>query len=126
MTAGLNLATQIWRFSFTNDDDVGGAVPSGTMVYENIQGRRVEEPDYKMQSLFQGLESERLHFFMLYPATIVILENDELYIQNPPNHWDYHQWFRVMQIKRVGFHPDDPRGYILVACKRSVESHGIQ
>jgi hypothetical protein len=125
VVAGLNFSCQVWRFNYI-DDSVGGAVPSGTMVYDNVQARRIERPSYKMLAGMQGLESERYELFELYPATIIVLENDEITITNPPNHWDYHQWFRVMQIKRVGFHPSDPRGYLFCSCKRSVEAHAIQ
>ena len=125
MTAGITMQVSVTRFTYT-DDEGGGSVPSGTCVYQNLSARRIEHPDYKLLNLTAGQESERMHLFHLYPASITLCENDELQIINPPNHWDYHQWFRVLQVKRVGFHPLDPRGYILCTCKRSVESHAIQ
>jgi hypothetical protein len=130
LTAGLNLFVSVTRFQYF-DDDIGGSIPSGTMVYQNIAARQIDHLIAYRQNAFllageQGLETEKLKLFALYPATIDLRENDELQIINPPNHWNYQNYFRVIQVLRVGFHPSDPRGYILCSCKRSVEAHAIQ
>jgi hypothetical protein len=130
MVAGLNLTIAVFRFVYI-DDDVGGSVPSGTLVYQNISARRIDHLIAFRKNAFleageQGLETDRTNLFALYPATMDVRENDELQITNPPNNWDYHNYFRVIQVMRVGFHPSDPRGYILCSCKRSVEAHAIQ
>jgi hypothetical protein len=130
VVAGLNLTVAVFRFIFF-DDDVGGSVPSGTMVYQNVPARRIDHLIAYRKNAFlaegeQGLETDRLNLFELYPATMDVRENDEIQITNPPNNWDYQNYFRVLQVMRVGFHPADPRGYILCSCKRSVEAHAIQ
>jgi hypothetical protein len=130
MVAGLNLVVSIWRFIDT-DDSVGGSVPSGTTVYKNVQGRRIDHlvnirkiPQLEAQQ--QGLESGRYNLFELQPATIDVRENDEIQITNPPNNWDYLHYFRVISIMREGYHPNDRRGILLCSCRRSVQAHGIQ
>jgi hypothetical protein len=130
MPAGLNLTVSVWRFTYT-DDSVGGSVPSGTMVYDNVQGRRIDHLVHirripQLASDMQGIESGRLNLYELYPSTIDIRENDEIQITNPPNHWDYHNYYRVINVMRVGYHPNDPRGYVLISTSRSVEAHAIQ
>ena len=130
MVAGLNLTVAIWRFIDT-DDSVGGSVPSGTMVYKNVQGRRIDHLVHirkipQLEAQQQGLESGRYNLFELQPATIDVRENDEIQITNPPNNWDYLHYFRVISIMREGYHPADRRGIRLCSCRRSVQAHGIQ
>ena len=130
MTAGLNLSVAVWRFSY-QDDSVGGSVPSGTMIYQNLNARRIDHLVHirripVLALLMQGAEAERYNLFELYPSTIDVRENDEIQITNPPNNWDYHNFFRIISIMREGYHPEDPRGFLLCSCKRSVISHAIQ
>ena len=80
MVAGLNLVVSIWRFIDT-DDSVGGSVPSGTTVYKNVQGRRIDHLVHirkipQLEAQQQGLESGRYNLFELQPATIDVREND--------------------------------------------------
>jgi hypothetical protein len=130
MTAGLNLEVKIWRFQYW-DDSVGGSVPSGTTIYQNLQARRIDHliayrKNADLAMMMEGLETGRTSLFELYPATIDVRENDEIQITNPPNNWDYHNFFRVIGIMREGYHPQDPRGFLLCSCRRSVEAHAIQ
>lgn len=131
MVAGLNLKVIIWRFVETTDDDVGGSVPSGTMVYQNVSGRRIDHLVHihripVLEADQQGLEAGRYNLFELQPAIMDIRENDEIQITNPPNNWDYLQYFRVISVMREGYHPNDRRGVILCSTKRVVRAHGIQ
>jgi hypothetical protein len=131
MVAGLNLSCAVWRWTDVTDDDVGGAVPSGTMVYQNVQARRIDHLVHirripVLEADQQGLESGRYNLFELQPATMDVKENDEIQITNPPNNWDYLKYFRVISVMREGYHPNDSRGILLVSCRRSVRAHGIQ
>jgi hypothetical protein len=130
MPAGLNLKVNVWRYTET-DDDVGGSVPSGTMIYQNASGRRINRLFHLryvpgMESVAQGIESGKFDLFELCPATMGVIENDEIEIVNPPNNWDCGKRFRVISIMREGYHPADPRGTIAVSCKRSTIAHAIQ
>ena len=130
MAAGLNLNVDIWRFTYF-DDDVGGAVPSGTMTYHNVHSRRIDRllrsrklPELTLDD--QGLETQRYNLFMLFPSTLDVRENDEITIISPPNHPDIGKFFRVITLAREGYHPSDPRGYLIVSTRRSVIAHVIQ
>jgi len=130
MVAGLNFRVDVLRF-VDQDDDVGGASPSGTMVYHNAQGRRIDHLVHirripQLEAQQQGLESGRFNLFELQPATMDVRENDEIRIINPPNNWDYLNYFRVISVMREGYSPSDRRGILLCSCRRSVQAHGIQ
>lgn len=130
MPAGLNIWVNVWRFSYFDDED-GGSVPSGTVVFANLPSRRIDRllrsrklPELDM--LDQGLETTHYNMFMFIPSNIDVRENDEIQIVNPPNHQDYLQFFRVITLAREGYAPSDPRGYLIASTKRSVRSHAIQ
>lgn len=122
MPAGLNLTVRIWRFSFPADDDVGGSVPSGTILYDTVLARKITRmPD--MVFMEQGLETERISQYMLWPATLVVKERDEIQITSPSNHLDYNKKFKIVGVSDVGFSPSDHRGYLIVSTSRSEISH---
>ena len=89
MIAGLNLKGRIWRLTAAdNDDSVGGAVPSGTTLYEPIFGRiKAEEPTLAL--LEQGLEtptifSAQLSYPVLTTGTFDFRHNDQYEVTDPP------------------------------------------
>ena len=131
MPAGLNLFCSITRYTEGTDDEVGGSVPSGTSIYQNVRARRIDHLVHIrripiMAEDMQGLEAGRYNLFELYPASINVIENDEIIITNPPNNIDYQKHFRVINPMREGYSPTDPRAILLVSCRRSVTAHGIQ
>lgn len=130
MPAGLNLSVRIVRY-VDADDDVGGSVPSGTTTYQNVRARRIDHLVHIRRIPLlaedqQGLESGRFNLFELYPASIDVLENDEVVITNPSNYVDYNKHFRIISVMREGYAPSDPRAILLVSCRRSVQAHAIQ
>lgn len=132
MAAGLNLCVKIVRNNYPADDDIGGAVPSGTTIYDNLHARKIEhlmrsrrlaELDY----LDQGIETEEQHLFQIYPGNLDIRENDLLYIVAPTNHPQYNVPMRVfVQPQRGGYQVRDPRACMIVPCRRVVSSHVLQ
>lgn len=122
MTAGLNLKIRFWRFQFISDDDVGGAQPSGTVLYQNVSARKAMGlPNMLMSE--QGYETEKTSNYIIYPATLAIKERDEIQITAPPSHIDYNKFFKVIGVERMSFHPKDRRGYLLVSTSRSEVAH---
>lgn len=123
MTAGLNLKLKIWRFQFIEDDDVGGAQPSGTILYENISARKAMNlPEVMMNE--QGYESEKISKYIVYPATLLVKERDEIQITSPSSHVDYNKFFRISGgVERMSFHPKDRRGYLMISTSRSEVAH---
>ena len=130
MPAGLNLSCSITRYT-DYDDEGGGSVPSGTSIYQNVRARRIDHLVHirripMLAEDQQGLESGRFNLFELYPASINVLENDEVIITNPSNYVDYQKHFRIISVMREGYAPSDPRAILLVSCRRSVTAHAIQ
>ena len=82
MTAGLLHTGRIIRFSYPTDDDQGGAVPTGTVIYEPVFARIfTEKPTLAL--LEQGLETPAMYSAIIEPGDIAIQNNDQLEIISP-------------------------------------------
>lgn len=123
MTAGLNLKGRIWRLiANPYDDSVGGAVPSGTILYEPIFARIfAERPTLAL--LEQGLEVPtifrgQLSYPVLTTGTFNIQPNDQLEITFPPISPYYQKKFVLIGIQPPSF--EDGRHYVQVNLRRLV------
>jgi hypothetical protein len=116
---GLNMKARVWRMvnDPTADDDVGGAMITGTLVYGCINMRFTPRPTNFML-LEQGLETRKLEKVMMQPQSLVLYERDELEITGPTNHSDYGHRFRIIELNRQGMHPSDPRMFIHATVER--------
>lgn len=82
MTAGLLHTGRIIRFPYPTDDDQGGAVPTGTVIYEPVFARIfTEKPTLAL--LEQGLETPAMYSAIIEPGDIAIQNNDQLEIISP-------------------------------------------
>ena len=81
MTAGLLHIGKIIRFSY-QDDSVGGALPSGTVLYEPVYARIFREKP-TLALLEQGLETPALYSAILEPGRIRIRNNDQFEVTAP-------------------------------------------
>jgi len=125
MTAGMNVLVNIWRMTTDDDDAVGGASITGTVVYEQYPIRM--QPDVEEQIfLEQGLETVRTFTATFIPGTVSIFERDELEIIKPYNHPYVNDRFRIITMRHSDFSPGDPRGYVILKLTRSVRAHDIQ
>lgn len=90
MTAGLLHTGRIIRFSYPQDDDQGGSVPSGTILYEPVFARIfAEKPTLAL--LEQGLETPAMYSAIIEPGDIAIQNNDQ-YEETGPNISPYLGW----------------------------------
>ena len=90
MTAGLLHTGRIIRFSYPTDDDQGGAVPTGTVLYEPVFARIfTEKPTLAL--LEQGLETPAMYSAIIEPGDIAIQNNDQ-YEETGPNISPYLGW----------------------------------
>jgi hypothetical protein len=122
MPAGLNQVARLIRFSYPADDSVGGAVPSGTVVHENLFIRiKSEEPTLAL--LEQGLQTPTIYTGMLFAGNIVIEHNDQVEVVAPQNSWFYGKKFRVIGVQRSSNHPAQDRNQIRITLRRFEESH---
>ena len=125
MVAGLNSRCMIWRITQDADDIVGGAVITGTVVYENVLTRFESEPEDQIFAA-QGLETLRTYKATIVPGTLHIKERDELEITYPFDHPYHGDRFRVTSMQYSTHNPRDPRNYVLLGLVRSVRAHSLQ
>lgn len=99
------------------DDAVGGAMITGSVAYDNVSIRFTPQKS-SLLLLEQGLETNRFVKVMLYPASLVIYERDEIEVVAPAYHPQFGQRLRVIELNRTGIHPADPRGFLSIVAER--------
>lgn len=116
MTAGLYLQGRVWRFTASsNDDSVGGAVPTGTVLYTPVFARlHSEKPTQAL--LEQGLVTPEIFRATIFPPTMVLQHNDQLEITNPITSIHYGKKFVIIGVQYSSM--DDPRRFISVTMRR--------
>jgi hypothetical protein len=125
MGAGFNIRVNVWHVKFAKDDSVGGAVPTGTVVYHDIMAKIQQEP-VEMLLMQQGLETEHVYKMNIIPGTLAIYERDEIEISKPLDHPYYGQKFRVKNVQYSSHNPRDSRNYIMLTLTRSDRMHEQQ
>lgn len=73
MSAGLNSKGRIWRFTYS-DDDQGGALPSGTVLYDQVYAR-ISEKKSTQVLLEQGLETPSIYEAIFEPGNMQLESN---------------------------------------------------
>lgn len=124
MTAGLNLVCNICVYTFS-DDEVGGALPSGTVAYENIP-IRIENARNSLTLNIQGYETTKfLSAVAMYKPGMEINERKNyVHVVSPPNTEHYNRKFRIVSYQVSNLHPSDPRKFLLLNLERSDIPHG--
>lgn len=115
MPPGLVERFQIIRSSWT-DDIYGGAVETGTVIYNDIHGRL----DYytpRAQVREIGIETDKTYALIIRPP-IDIRSEDVVVLTFPPHHPDYNNRFRVRGVQRQSMHPSDSRGFLDITLQR--------
>lgn len=126
MSAGLNLAGRVWRFTTPQDDDQGGALPTGTILYNPVYSRiKSEKPTLAL--LEQGLETPEIFTAQLtYAAfnatgSFDVQHNDQYEVTYPPISPHYGKRFVI-----IGVRPSemlDQRRYLQVTMRRMEIAH---
>lgn len=122
MPAGLNRVCQVWRFNYPADDVVGGSVPSGTVLYQNLD-IRIEAEKPTLALVEQGLQTPTIYTALLFEGNVAIEHNDQIEFTLPVRDWYYGKKFRVIGIQRSSNHPAQDRNQIRVLLKRWEASH---
>ncbi len=125
MPAGLNARAKIIRYSYDDDDVVGGAMLTGTVLYENLWAR-LESNKQEQLLLQQGLETERTFDAVVVPGTLDIRERDEFEITAPNDHVYFAVPFRIVGLRYSSHSTRDPRNYLMLSMVRSVRGHVLQ
>jgi hypothetical protein len=118
MTAGAIYSARLWRYTANlNDDDVGGARPSGTILKEFVMCR-IEQMKATQVLLEQGLEiPEMFQAYLQYSGDFLDLEhNDQLEVYHPPISPFYNKRFRIIGYRHSS-HPDNRR-FVEVTMRR--------
>jgi hypothetical protein len=117
--AGINEQGRLWRFYNlpASDDEVGGSIPSGTILKENVFCR-VEQMKSTQVLLEQGLEiPEMFQAYLYYTGEPLDLRhNDQLEIYNPPISPHYNKRFRVIGYRHSS--NQDARRFVEVTMRR--------
>lgn len=120
MTAGLVHTGRIWRFTESQDDSVGGAVPTGTVIYSPVYLRIfTEKPTLAL--LEQGLETPAMFSAIIQPSQIQLRNNDQVEVTDP-NISPYKGQFFVIVNDPVSSMLDNRR-YWRVVMRRFVTAH---
>lgn len=125
MSAGLNQLCSIWRMTNLSDDEVGGAVITGTVVYSGLQCRIDSKPPEQIL-VQQGLETIRTYTAIVVPGTLDIRERDELQITHPTDDVEYGWRYRIIGMQFSTHNRRDPRNYIILNMVRTVRAHTRQ
>lgn len=121
MIAGLNLKGKVWRMLQAPDDDQGGSVPTGLVLYDPVFSRiKSEKPTLAL--LEQGLETPEIfsaHLsYSAYSATgtFDVQHNDQYEVTEPRISSFYGKKFVIIGIQHTSF--DDSRRYLQVTLRR--------
>jgi hypothetical protein len=98
MTAGLNIRLNVWRMTVDQDDVVGGALYTGTVVYQDLRARFTQRRPSQLLAE-QGLETEKIADLLIQGRSITVFERDEIEIVWPLEHVFYGDRFRVLGVQ---------------------------
>lgn len=119
MTAGLNSKGRIWNFTYT-DDDQGGAVPSGTILYDNVYAR-IAEKKSTQALLEQGLETPSIFDAIFEPGSMALESNmvyEDFYYPASPH---YGKKFVIIGVHLPSL--NDGRKYVGASLRRFDIAH---
>jgi hypothetical protein len=102
MVAGLHMKVNVIEINYSDDDNVGGAVITGTTRYSNLPSvLTLRRPS--QQSLEAGLEVNDIYDFTcaarFQAGRVTIFERDELLVTWPLDHALYNLRFRVTGVQ---------------------------
>lgn len=123
--AGFNCVGQIYRPVFGDDDLIGGAIPTGTILYDFVPVR-IEPLEPTMALLEQGLETPHFYRMAVDARAYAPQENDEIEITMPVNSWYYGHRFRLVSVQHASIGSNDPRRQTLIIARRMDVAHGKQ
>lgn len=125
MVAGLYQKLNIIRMTVTDDDDVGGANVTGTVIYSHVDAR-IQSTKPTQALLEQGLETDKLFVAVIRPGGMDIRERDEVQVVHPTRDPYYNDRFRIRGVQHSSHHPGERRDYMMLTLSRSEEAHANQ
>ena len=129
MPAGLNLLAEVWDFNYDlgqGDDEIGGAQPSGTILYSQIE-LRIQSQKPTPALLEQGIVGISTYIGLIRDRTLDIENNNEIRVTAPVNSPYYNKYYRILgDPQRTSMAASDSRGYLLVSLQRVERGRTIQ
>ncbi len=122
MTAGSNCAFRFIRLVYTEDDDVGGSNPSGTVLHDWVEGR-LDEDEAATAFFQQGLETKKTFSAMFWGHNLTFREQDEVELVSPPNHEYFGKRFRILSKTGSSNHPAQKRNVWIAKLERAQLAH---
>lgn len=120
--AGMTHVCSLISFSYPQDDSSGGAVPSGTVLYQRLDAR-IEANMPTLALLEQGLQVPTTYQVLVHPGNIEAKHNDQIVFTAPQNDWFYNKKFRIIGLTRSSSHPGNDRNLIKFIVRRWEESY---
>lgn len=121
MTAGLDTVGRIWRFTTPADDDVGGAVPTGMLMYSPVYSHITSEKP-TLALLEQGLETPEIFSAILSytqfspTGSFDVRHNDQYEVTYPPISHFYQKRFVIIGVQYPPM--NDARRFLIVTLRR--------
>lgn len=113
--AGLNLQFQVIRITDQADDSIGGAQPSGTVLYPLVYGRiQAKKPTQAI--LEQGLLTPTIFTAVISPGNISVQFNDQLQCIFPQMSEYYNKRFIVIGLQDSSM--TDVRQFKIITLRR--------
>lgn len=125
MTAGLNVFMRVWHLTNDDDDVIGGAMITGTLIYENIPAT-ITETAGSIVMAQQGYEVPSTFTVYAKMPQGVIQELDELELTYPVTHPLYHKRLRVIRIHLKSIGTGSRRNFVHMTVTRSDYAHANQ
>ena len=123
MVAGLNIKVNVWQMNSDSDDIVGGAMITGTMLYQDVAARLTARRPSQV-SLEAGLETDRFFDMVIGCDATGVNERDEIEFVWPLDHPYYAERFRIMGIQLDGRRR--PHGHTQMTLSRIERSRSQQ
>lgn len=123
MPAGSNCSVNIIRYTYPNDDEVGGAYPSGTVLHTYLAAR-LDEEQTDVTFLQQGIQAQKAFSGIIWGWQLQVREDDDLEVVSPPNHKYFGKRFTIKDAVYDSRHPAIKQKYLLVKMTRSQIAHG--
>lgn len=122
MTAGFTVFMRVWHLSNAPDDTIGGALITGTVIYENVPATIIETGG-SITMVQQGYEVPATYKVFAKMPQGVLQELDELEITYPQNHPLYAKRLRVVRIHLLSLNSYSRRNFVHATVSRSDYAH---
>lgn len=117
---GMECRLNIYSMYADSDDDIGGAILTGTTTGEWVRSR-IEDVPSDMLPLVQGIITDQGYYATVWPLTTIVENNYVVEVVYPPSHLLFGKRLRVKQVTRTS--SNKSRAHIELLLDRINEGH---